>query len=116
MIPPSGRRIASGEEEMENHEEMEEDSTSKVSMFVGHGTFMSVSEDGTVTEIRNSTNRQRVVVNVSEDVCYVTERYFPLTTVDTPAFRSMIFNFCDFLVFPRPVNYVKIPKKVGTVV
>ncbi len=40
---------------MEDHIEMEQDSTSNVSMFVVRGTFMTDTTDGTVTETRHST-------------------------------------------------------------
>jgi hypothetical protein len=50
---------------MEDHEETEEDSRSNVSMLVPHGTFMTVTSDGTVTGVRDSTKHHRVPVNVS---------------------------------------------------
>ena len=53
---------------MEDHVEMEEDSTSNVSMFTGRSTFIPVTADGTVTEGRNSSKGQRAAVNVSEDL------------------------------------------------
>ena len=52
---------------MEDHVEMEQDSTSNVTMLTVRGTFMTDTADGTVTETRNSTNRHRADENVSED-------------------------------------------------
>ena len=40
---------------MEDHVEMEQDSTSNVTMFVVRGTFIEGTADGTVTEGRHST-------------------------------------------------------------
>ena len=37
------------EEEMEDHEEMEEDSSSNVSMLASRGTFIPDTKDGTVS-------------------------------------------------------------------
>ena len=52
---------------MEDHVEMEQDSTSNVTMLTVHGTFMTDTADGTVTETRNSTKCHRSAENVSED-------------------------------------------------
>jgi hypothetical protein len=55
------------DEEMEEHTEMEEDSTSNVAMLEATGTFIVGTTDGTVAEARHDTKRQRTVVNVSAD-------------------------------------------------
>ena len=47
---------------------MEEDSTSTVPMLPTHCTFIGTTVDGTVTEARNSTKRQRTTEKVSEDL------------------------------------------------
>jgi hypothetical protein len=57
-----------GEEEMQDHIEMEEDSSSNVSILEPHGTFMVDIQDGMVSGVRYSTKCHRVVVNVSEDL------------------------------------------------
>jgi hypothetical protein len=49
---------------MEEHVEMEQDSTSNVVMFVAGGTFIPGTTDNTVTEDRNSTNLHRTTVSV----------------------------------------------------
>ena len=48
--------------------EMEEDSSSTVAMPAARGTFIAGTADGTVTEARNSTKRQRTTEKVSEDL------------------------------------------------
>jgi hypothetical protein len=53
------------EEEMEDHEEMEEDSNSNVPMLAPRGTFIPDTKDGTVTGARHSAKRHRVVVRVN---------------------------------------------------
>jgi hypothetical protein len=53
---------------MEDHVEMEEDSTSNVPVLEVGGTFIVVTVHGTVTEPRNSTKRHRPTENVSEDL------------------------------------------------
>jgi hypothetical protein len=53
---------------MENHVEMEEDSTGTVPMLPAHGTFIGGTVDGTVTEVRHSTKRYRATENMSEDL------------------------------------------------
>jgi hypothetical protein len=57
---------------MEDHGEMEGDSSSNVSILSSHGTFITVTEDGsshgTVTGSRYSWKSHRVVVNVSEEL------------------------------------------------
>ncbi len=50
-----GGASTAGEEEMGDHGEMEEDSTSNVSMLAGGGTFIPDTTDATVTEVRHST-------------------------------------------------------------
>jgi hypothetical protein len=50
----SGRSIRSAEEETEEDMEIEEDSSSTVTMLAAPGTFMADTVDGTVTETRNS--------------------------------------------------------------
>ena len=45
---------------MEDHEELEEDSSSNVSMLVSHGTFIVDTQDGTVTVV--SPERAKNVV------------------------------------------------------
>jgi hypothetical protein len=45
-----GGASEAGEEEMEDHVEMEQDSTSNVVMFVAGGTFIPGTVDNTVTE------------------------------------------------------------------
>ncbi len=57
-----------GEEEMEDHGEFEEDSTSNVTMFAAGGTFIPATTDTTVTEVRNSAKHHRASENVSEDL------------------------------------------------
>ena len=47
---------------------MEETSTSNVAMRPGRGTFKVDTADGTVTQARDSENRHRAPVNVSEDL------------------------------------------------
>jgi hypothetical protein len=58
-MSPGGRggAYAAGEEEMEDHVEMEEDSTGTVPMLPARGTFIGGTADGTVTEARYSTKR-----------------------------------------------------------
>ena len=63
-----GGASVAGDEEMEDQVKMEETSTSNVAMLPGRGTFMAVTADGTVTQARDSTNRHRDAVNVSEDL------------------------------------------------
>jgi hypothetical protein len=47
---------------MEDHEEMEEDSTtSNVTMLETRGTFISGTADGTVTEVRHPPKRHRAL-------------------------------------------------------
>jgi len=53
---------------MEDHVEMEEDSTSNVPMLEVGGTFIVVTVHGTVTEPRHSTKRHRPTENVYEDL------------------------------------------------
>ena len=48
--------------------DMEEDSSSTVPVLATHGTFIAGTADGTVTEARNSTKRQRTTEKVSEDL------------------------------------------------
>jgi len=48
--------------------EMEEDSSSTVTMSTARGTFIVDTADVTVTEDRNSQKRQHSPVNVSEDL------------------------------------------------
>ena len=58
-----------GEEMQEDMQmEMEEDSSSTVAMPAARGTFIAGTADGTVTEARNSTKRQRTTEKVSEDL------------------------------------------------
>jgi hypothetical protein len=51
---------------MEDHTEMEEDSTSNVSMLADDGTFIPDTADVTVNEGRHSTKRHRAPENVSD--------------------------------------------------
>jgi hypothetical protein len=53
---------------MEDHEEMEEDSTSNVPMLAAAGTFIAGTADSTVTQARHSTKRYRAAENMSEDL------------------------------------------------
>ncbi len=53
---------------MEDHTEMEEDSTSNVSILSTGGTFITDTTDTTVTEGRHSTTSLRTSENVSEDL------------------------------------------------
>ena len=67
----TGTRGGSSEvcdEEMEEHVEMEEDSTSNVAMLVAIGTFIEGTTDGTVVEPSHDTKRQCDTVNVSADL------------------------------------------------
>jgi len=57
-----------GEEEMEEHVEMEQDSTSNVAMLAARGTFIAGTADGTNTEARQSTKRHRAAEHLSEDL------------------------------------------------
>ena len=57
-----------GEEEMEDHVEMEEESTSNVPMLAARGNFIAGTADGTVTQARHCAKRQRAAVNVSADL------------------------------------------------
>jgi hypothetical protein len=50
-----------------DHVQMEEDSTSNVSILTGDGTFIPDTTDVTVTEVSHSTKYHRDVENVSED-------------------------------------------------
>ena len=63
-----GGDLGEGNEEMQDHVEMEEDSTSNVPMLAASGTFIAGTADGTVTEARHQAKRQRAAVNVSEDL------------------------------------------------
>ena len=47
-----GGELEEGDEEMEDHVEMEEDSTSIVSMLAASGTFIADTADGTVTVLQ----------------------------------------------------------------
>ena len=62
-----GGASAEGEEEMEDHVEMEQDSRSNVAMLAARGTFIVGTAAVTVTEARHSTKRHRADENVSED-------------------------------------------------
>ena len=62
-----GGASAVGEEEMEDHVEMEQDSRSNVAMLAARGTFIAGTAAVTVTEARHSTKRHRADENVSED-------------------------------------------------
>jgi hypothetical protein len=53
---------------MEDYGEMEEDSTSNVTIFVTDGNFIVGTTDDTVTESRYSTKCHLVVENVSKDL------------------------------------------------
>ncbi len=53
---------------MQDHVEMEEDSTSNVPMLAASGTFITGTADGTITEARHHVKRQRAAVYVSEDL------------------------------------------------
>jgi hypothetical protein len=59
-----------GEEEMEDHVEMEEDSHGNVTILPTRGTFIAGTTAVTVTEVRHSTKRHRADENVSEDFLY----------------------------------------------
>ena len=50
-----GGELEEGDEEMEDHVEMEEDSTSNVPMLAASGTFIPGTADGTVTGARHSS-------------------------------------------------------------
>ena len=63
-----GGASTEGQEEMEDHAEMEEDSTSNVSMLAVVGTFIVGTADATVTQARYSTKRYRAAENMSEDL------------------------------------------------
>ena len=63
-----GGASTAGDEEMEDHEEMEEDSTSNMQMLAAGGTFITGTSDGTVTQARDSAKRRRADVNVSENL------------------------------------------------
>ena len=63
-----GGELEEGDEEMEDHVEMEEDSTSNVPMLAASGTLIAGTADGTVPEARHQAKRQRAAVNVSEDL------------------------------------------------
>ena len=54
-----GGDLGEGNEEMQDHVEMEEDSTGTVPMIPARGTFIGGTADGTVTEARYSTKRYR---------------------------------------------------------
>jgi hypothetical protein len=56
------------DEEMEEHVEMEEDSTSNVAMLAASGTFIAGTTDGTFAEARHGAKRQRAAMNVSADL------------------------------------------------
>ena len=53
---------------MEEEIQMEEDSSSTVAMPAARGTFIPGTAGSTVTEARNSQNRQSNTENVSEDL------------------------------------------------
>jgi hypothetical protein len=57
-----------GEEEIKDHVEMEEDSTSTVPMLPIHGTFIGGTVDGTVNEDTHSTKHHIATENMSEDI------------------------------------------------
>ena len=65
-----GGDLGEGNEEMQDHVEMEEDSTSNVPMLAASGTFIAGTTDVTVkvTETRHHAKRQRAAVHVSEDL------------------------------------------------
>jgi hypothetical protein len=63
-----GGASTEGQEEMEDPAEMEEDSTSNVSMLAADGAFIAGTADGTVTEARHSSKRHRAAENMSEDL------------------------------------------------
>ena len=63
-----GGASVAGEGEMEDHAEMEEDSTSNVPMLAAGGTFIAGTADATVTEAKHSTKRHRVAEDASEDL------------------------------------------------
>jgi hypothetical protein len=63
-----GGASAAGEEQLEDHVEMQQDSTSNVEMLAARGTFIAGTADGTLTEARHSTKRHRAAENLSEDL------------------------------------------------
>jgi hypothetical protein len=63
-----GGASAAGEEQLENHVEMQQDSTSNVEMIAARGTFIAGTADGTLTEARHCTKRHRAAENLSEDL------------------------------------------------
>ncbi len=63
-----GGASVAGEEQLEDHVEMQEDSTSNVAMLAARGTLIAGTADGTVTEARHSTKRHHAAQNVSEDL------------------------------------------------
>jgi len=63
-----GGAYTEGEEDMEDHVEMEQDSTSNVTMLATDGTFIPGMADGTVTEVSHSTKYHRSAENMSEDL------------------------------------------------
>jgi hypothetical protein len=63
-----GGASAAGEKQLEDHVEMQQDSTSKVSMLAARGTFIASTADGTNTEARHSTKRHRAAEHLSEDL------------------------------------------------
>ena len=64
----TGGASTAGEEEIEDDAEMEDDSTSKVSMLPAGGTFIAGTTDGTVSEVRYSSKRYHTAENMSEDL------------------------------------------------
>ena len=64
----TGGASTAGEEELEDDAEMEDDSTSNVSMLATGGSFITGTADGTVSEARYSSKRHRTAENMSEDL------------------------------------------------
>ena len=84
---------ASGEreEEMQEHMEIEDASTSNVPMLATGGTFIAGTTDGTVTEARQSTKRHRAAENMSEDLLNRRIHHYGLVSPERA--KSLVWYF-----------------------
>ena len=86
-----GGAFTSGEEEMEDDTEMEDTSTSNVTMLTTDGTFIADTTDGTVTEARQSTKRHRGAENMSEDLLNRLIHHYGLVSPERA--KSLVWYF-----------------------
>ena len=100
----------SGDEEMEDQVETEQDSTSHVAMLAGRGTFIAGTADGlgTVTQARHSAKRHRAAVNVSEDLFNRLIQDYGLVSPERPNGPKMLCGSSSRNSVPRS-SMVKMP-------